>query len=151
VRKMIPRRPADAHKGRNGHVLAIAGSRGMSGAAFLVGLGALRSGAGLVTVAMPEGELASVTSQLPEALTLPLPEAAEGRLADRAWDVLEAYRKSRTITALALGPGLSVHESVAQILKAILKEWDLPAVLDADGLNNTTPRDLQARSKTVIT
>lgn len=151
VRRMIPRRPADSYKGKNGHVLVIAGSRGMSGAALLTALGALRIGAGLVTVGIVESERSVITHQLPEAMTLPLPEAAEGHLNDRALKVLEDYLEIRTITSVALGPGLSVHPAVARIIKAILKNWDQPLVLDADGLNNIHAQDLGGYRQLTIT
>lgn len=151
IKKMIPSRPPDSHKGRNGHVLVVAGSRGMSGAAYLVALGALRSGAGLVTVAMPASERSVVTHQLPEALTLPLPETLDGAISDHALHVLEAYLKQRTITAVAVGPGLSTAPSVTSTVKGILKNWDQPLVLDADGLNAIRPADLSGYPKLIIT
>src|SRR5665213_2024233 len=89
VRQSIPPRSIDAHKGSSGHVLLIAGSRGMSGAAALCTRGALRAGAGLVTTAVPVGERWAVTPALPEALTLLLPEDAEGHWTEEAITILD--------------------------------------------------------------
>src|SRR5882762_4952914 len=111
VRGLLPKRPKDSHKGLNGHVLILAGSRGMSGAAALVARGALRTGAGLVTVAIVESERAVVTRQLPEAMTLSLPENPEGALSHNAQAILQAYLLKRKVNALAVGPGLSVTPS----------------------------------------
>src|SRR5258708_30306185 len=91
IQKMIPRRPVDAHKGTSGHVLIVAGSRGMSGAAVLTALGALRGGAGLVTVATVEAARSALIHQLPEVLTLPLPDTGYGVVSKHAFKILENY------------------------------------------------------------
>ena len=151
IKKMLPPRPVDAHKGLNGHVLVLAGSRGMSGAAALCSRGALRIGAGLVTVAIVSSEHTVVTEQLPEALTLPLPETADGILTENALPVLRDYFQKRKINVLAVGPGLSVCAAVGRVIKTLLKEWDKPLVLDADGLNNVNLRDLRNHPSLIIT
>lgn len=151
VRQQLPKRSVDTYKGKQGHVLVIAGSRGMSGAAYLAGLGALRGGAGLVTVATPASVQPIIAQRLPEALTLPLPESSEGILNEHALSVLETYVNARSVTGIALGPGLAIHTAVGQVVKSILKNWDLPLVLDADGLNNVSPDDLQGYPKLIIT
>jgi NAD(P)H-hydrate epimerase len=148
---MLPRRPADSYKGKNGHVLVVAGSRGMSGAAYLTALGALRGGAGLVTAAIVEGERSVITQALPEAMTLPLPQTLDGCLSEAALPILNDYLEIRSISAVALGPGLSVHSSVAKIVKTILQTWDKPLVVDADGLNNLTAEDIGPHPPMVIT
>ena len=142
VQRMIPRRPLDAHKGQSGHVLIVAGSRGMSGAAVLTARGALRAGAGLVTVAIAASEQPVVTHQIPEALTLLLPDSPAGVITDGALAVLVNYLEERAISALAVGPGLSVGSGVAHVVRGILKDWEQPLVLDADGLNNINVADL---------
>jgi len=151
IKMMLPPRPVDAHKGLNGHVLVLAGSRGMSGAAALCSRGALRIGAGLVTVAIVSSEHTVVTEQLPEALTLPLPETADGILTENALPVLRDYFEKRKINVLAIGPGLSVCAAVGRVIKTLLKEWDKPLVLDADGLNNVNLRDLRNHPGLMIT
>lgn len=151
VARWIPRRSRDTHKGLQGHALVIAGSRSMSGAAVLTALGALRTGAGLVTVAVPVSIQPIVAASVPEALTLPLPETSEGSLSERALGELEEYVSGRVIHAVAVGPGLSVHAPIARLVKNILKNWDIPLVLDADGLNNVQISDLQWYPKLIIT
>ena len=99
-----PPRPDDAHKGTFGKVLIVAGSRGMSGAACLAGLGALRGGAGLVTVAAPQGILPIVAAAEPSYLTLPLPDDEDGRIVNGARHSLEISIAAQT--ALAVGPGM---------------------------------------------
>jgi len=150
-RRMLPPRPADSHKGRNGHLLAIAGSRGMSGAAALVALGALKAGAGLVTVAIPESERRTILPRFPELLSLGLPETRDGCMSPGALDVLNLYRRKHPIAAVALGPGISTHPSVGFIVKSILKHWDIPLVLDADGINQCRPSDLRRYPELVLT
>lgn len=130
---LVARRPRD-HKGVFGHVLIAAGSRGMSGAAVLAGRAALRSGVGLVTLAVPAGIRAEVACQAPEAMTLALPENASGvvgpRAAARLKDVLR-----RRCTVLAIGPGLSTHPDASRFVRSVLAALPLPAVVDADALN----------------
>lgn len=135
IRRMIPGRAPTSQKGTNGHLLIVAGSRGMTGAAYLCALGALKAGAGLVTVGGPEAVRRMITSRLPEAMTLPLPETKGGYLSSPATSKIKEYVRRRTITTVAAGPGLSVHPSVRGVIQALLK-MSLPVVLDADALNN---------------
>jgi NAD(P)H-hydrate epimerase len=151
IKKMIPSRTRDSHKGKNGHVLIVAGSRGMSGAAVLSALGALRIGAGLVTVAMPESERAVLTRIVPEALSLPLPESSKGAVAAGSLNIVNSYIERRRINAAAVGPGLSVAPAIGALIKKILRTWKLPLVLDADGLNNVAASDLKGYPALIIT
>jgi hydroxyethylthiazole kinase-like uncharacterized protein yjeF len=151
IRKMLPKRPATTHKGQNGHALIIAGSRGMSGAAELCARGALRVGAGLVTSGIVESERSVVTRQLPEALTLPLPESADGAVRPEAFAAIREYLEHRRINVLAAGPGLSVSRAVAGVVMSLVKDTDQPLILDADGLNNAKIEDLQDRENLIIT
>jgi NAD(P)H-hydrate epimerase len=148
---MLPPRPVDSYKGRNGHVLVIAGSRGMSGAGVLAALGALKAGAGLVTLATPVSQQSVVTHLVPEALSLGLPESSEGSIDQSALEVLEKYIQQRTFAAVAIGPGLSTHSGTGFLVKSILGRWNIPMVLDADGLNVCEPADLGRYGKLVIT
>ncbi len=150
VRTMLPPRPPDAHKGQNGHVLIVAGSRGMSGAAELCARATLRIGAGLVTGAIVASEYTAITHLLPEALTLPLPEGPDGSLSADAFTVIQDYLEKRHINVLAVGPGLSVNRAVAGVVKSLL-ETNLALVLDADGLNNMSAKDLADRPGLIIT
>ncbi|MBX3444092.1 MAG: NAD(P)H-hydrate dehydratase [Planctomyces sp.] len=128
-----PPRPADSNKGTYGRVLIAAGSRGMSGAAVLSGLGALRGGAGLVELAVPEGILPIVAAAEPCWLTTPLPEDDEGRLAAAAGDALA--RRWEAASAVACGPGWGVTEATRGLARRLVESCPLPLVVDADGLN----------------
>lgn len=130
LRVMLPIRPLDAHKGTSGHVLLIAGSRGMTGAAAFAAGAALRAGAGLCTVACPEGILPTLQALVPEAMAVPLPES-EGQLAAEAATVLEALLPGKT--CLALGPGLGRSPGVAAVLAPAFAS-PLPKIIDADAL-----------------
>lgn len=135
LRRWLPRRPPQAHKGDFGHVLLVAGSRGMPGAAVLAARAALRSGAGLVTAAVPAGIHPIAASQVPEMLTLPMPETRSGALAPGAVVLLREAHLRRPYTLLAIGPGLSTDPAAAAAILAILGGLGLPAVVDADALN----------------
>jgi hydroxyethylthiazole kinase-like uncharacterized protein yjeF len=129
------RRPADSHKGLYGHILVVAGSVGKSGAAVLAGSGALKAGAGLVTIATPDAAQPIVASQQSEYMTEPLPTHADGsiaieNLADAAFAKIIAGK-----TVLALGPGLGQHPATQKFIRALVQSTELPTVLDADGLN----------------
>ena len=139
-------RARDAHKGEFGHVLVVAGSVGKSGAAVLASTAALRTGAGLVTAAVPRSILPMVAAAQPELMTEPLPETAEGQLSFQGLEPggREALLAARLagMTVLALGPGLTHGEGTA----AAVEEWIRAAaarvaakvpiiVIDADGLN----------------
>ena len=145
IKKLIPKRRRTSHKGDNGHLLIVAGSRGMTGAAYLCALGALKAGSGLVTVAGPEPVRRIIVSRLPEAMTLPLPDTSDGYLTATAVRAIRKHVRRRTITTLAAGPGLTVHHSVRQIILSLVR-LGLPLVLDADGLNNITPSDIKKKS-----
>ena len=130
--ELLPPRPTDTHKYRCGTVLVVAGSRAFGGAAHLAGLGALRSGAGLVTVAVPRCLEIPCRVGLPEALIVPLAEtdgATIAPVAHAAWQAILTKEK-----AVAIGPGLSAHPDTDQWLVDALAELTLPVVVDADAL-----------------
>jgi NAD(P)H-hydrate epimerase len=143
ARLMAPR-PKDAHKGTMGHLLAVAGSRGKSGAAVILARAALRSGVGLVTVATPRGIQPIVAAGQPEIMTESLNESRTGAL-DRTVAVA-ALDLLGTRDALALGPGLGTENGTRTAVIAILERRTVPAVLDADGLN-AFQSDLQPRAR----
>ena len=130
---VLPDRPPDGHKGTFGHVLIIAGSRGMSGAAALAGCSALRGGAGLVTVAVPESIVPIVAAIEPSYLTLPLPEDADGRIAAGARAVIEPRLKS--VDAVAIGPGWGQSDALRLFAAELYRTLPGPLVVDADALN----------------
>jgi NAD(P)H-hydrate epimerase len=129
---LLPARPAEGHKGRFGHVLVAAGSRGKAGAAALAGLGAARVGAGLVTVACPEGVNAILQARSSEAMTAPLPESPEGELAAEAAEPLLALARERDV--LAVGPGLGRGAGPRELVRRLVPRAGVPLVLDADAL-----------------
>jgi NAD(P)H-hydrate epimerase len=126
-------------------MLLIAGSRGMAGAAVLSALGALRSGVGLLTVGIVESARRILTSHVPEAMTLPLPETKDGFLSPSAVRIIKDYVRQRTFTILAVGPGLGTGVPQRNLVLAVIR-MNLPVVVDADGLNNIHPKDLKDRS-----
>jgi NAD(P)H-hydrate epimerase len=132
VPRLPPRRP-EGHKGTYGRVLAVAGSRGMSGAAVLCGSAALRGGAGLVRVAVPAEILPIVAAGNPCYLTAPLPQDDSGRLSDRALPLL--LELVRGNSAVAIGPGLNQSPEVGALLREVLELTPEPLVRDADALN----------------
>ncbi len=133
IPKLKPRN-ADAHKGDFGKVCIIAGSVGFSGAAALAGRAALRSGAGLVRVAVPKSVLPIVASIEPSYTTIPLAEDASGKISKKAIDSILNIISDNDI--LAFGPGVGESRDLQSILQTLLAEADKPLVIDADGLNN---------------
>jgi NAD(P)H-hydrate epimerase len=129
----FPPRLRDANKGDFGHVLVIAGSVGKSGAAALAGMAALRTGAGLVTVASPKSVQPLVAGFAPELMTEPLPETAEGTIAAAAAEKIEKLLEGKSV--VVLGPGLSRNPETTELARKLVARCPLPLVLDADGLN----------------
>src|SRR5713226_4662022 len=130
----LKRDPA-SHKGSYGHALIVAGSLGKSGAAVLAGRGALRSGAGLVTVATPLDVLPTVAAGAPEMMTAPLAATEAGTASLRNLDYGRFAEIARDKSVVAIGPGLSTLNETQQFIRTIVAETQLPIILDADGLN----------------
>ena len=130
----LPRRSPGAHKGDFGHVLAIAGGRGMAGAAGIVGGACLRSGAGLVTVASPSEVQPTVSSYEPSYMTYPLATAADGFVDFRAARA-DLERLAGAADVIAAGPGLGKSDEVRALARWLVQEVEKPRVLDADALN----------------
>ena len=129
----LPLRAGDAHKGSFGRVLIVAGSRGMSGAACLAGVGALRGGAGLVYVAVPESVVSVAAAGEPSYLTVPLPEDAAGRISRRAADVIKPLIEDQSV--LAIGPGWGQSDELTELAIQLYSTAEKPMVVDADALN----------------
>lgn len=131
---VLPCRRPDAHKGDCGRVVIIAGSVGLTGAATLASMGALRAGAGLVTLAAPESLNDILEVKLTEVMTHPLPEVRKRRcLSLRA--VGEIRRTMEKADCLALGPGIGTYRETVELVARIVREATIPMVIDADGLN----------------
>jgi NAD(P)H-hydrate epimerase len=130
MRPLVPPRTPDSHKGDFGRVLIVAGSRGKTGAAHLAAIGALRSGAGLVTIATPDSCQAVVAAMAPEYMTEALPETAEGLDPAAVDQVIEIARD-----VIALGPGLGQAPGTREFVRQLVDRATMPIVIDADGLN----------------
>lgn len=131
--RMIPKRPRRSHKGSFGRVLVIGGSRGMSGAPAMAALGALRAGAGLVTVLTPSEIAGQVASQAPELMVAAGPTNREGGLSAHIWE--DWRSRINGFDALVIGPGMGRHSDVLTLLRQMFREAKVPVVLDADALN----------------
>lgn len=128
-------RQADSHKGKFGHVLVIAGSLGKSGAAILASRGALRAGAGLVTTATPDVVLPVVASAQAELMTEPLVSTKLGTIAAINGNANRLGTLMQGKTFLAIGPGIGTHKETHRFVTSLVRQTDLPVILDADGLN----------------
>ncbi len=126
-------RPSDSNKGMYGHVLVVGGSVGKAGSVAMAGMAALRSGAGLSTVATAESALPTVAGFYPELMTEPLLETDAGTIATSAGLRIEELVKSMTV--LAIGPGISRDPHTATLVRSLVAHHRLPMVVDADGLN----------------
>src|SRR5204863_5081855 len=130
MRALIQPRESDSHKGDFGHVLIVAGSRGKTGAAHLAALGALRSGAGLVSVALPSGVQPIVAAMGAEYMTVALKDH-DGRLTSGAVEQILELEQD----VIAVGPGLGRGDEVTAFVEALIDRSDCPLILDADALN----------------
>jgi NAD(P)H-hydrate epimerase len=138
VRGYLAPRAADIHKGRTGHLLVIAGSPGKTGAAAMTAVSALRIGAGLVTLGVPESLQPVMETLMLEAMTSALPETAAGLwgLAARDGILMLAQGKS----CLAVGPGLGQAPETGELVHELVRSSPIPMVIDADGLNHLARR-----------
>jgi hydroxyethylthiazole kinase-like uncharacterized protein yjeF len=144
-------RGADRHKGKFGHVLLVAGSAGKSGAAALSGLGALRAGAGLVTIATPAPVQIPLAAAHAEYMTEALETTADGAISKNNFDGGSLARIAAGKTVLAVGPGLGTHPETQEFIVRVTTESELPVILDADGLNAFAGRaELLHRRKTAF-
>lgn len=130
---LVQPRLLDSHKGTFGHLLVVAGSLGKGGAAAMVGESALLSGTGLVTVGVPVSLTGILETTSLETMTLPLPQAEGGVLAEEALEhILEALADK---TALAFGPGIGVMPGTVKLVRGMVENVRVPMVIDADGVN----------------
>ena len=132
VLSLLPDRNPWGHKGNFGKLLLLCGSRGYTGAAFFAAMGALRSGAGLVFLGVPESIYGIEAVKLNEPVIFPLPDA-DGRLSADA--VLEILSRLPRMDAVLVGPGLGQSEGTLAVVRAVLEKAECPVVVDADGIN----------------
>lgn len=133
VKKIMPVRKPDGHKGTYGRVLVVGGSDGLSGAAAMASMAALRAGAGLVTLAVPASLHDLMEVKLTEVMTKPLPETGEKSISAEAGPGVREMLNGSDV--LALGPGISTNSGTVDFVRELLQGLDKPAVIDADGLN----------------
>lgn len=145
IERMLPTRNKDSHKGNYGKLLLLCGSRGYTGAAALAAMGALRTGAGLVYLGVPESVYGIIATKLLEPVVFPLPDT-DGTM--NASSIVELSRLISKIDAVLIGPGLGQSEGPSQILRWLLENFEGPVVVDADGINLMKPHMDVLRSRT---
>ena len=132
VQALLPDRDPWGHKGTFGKILLLCGSRGFTGAAYLAAMGALRSGAGLTFLGVPESIYAIEAVKLNEPVVFPLPDE-EGKLSHLA--AAEIERRLPQMDAVLVGCGLGQSEGTLSVVRTVLEKAKCPVVLDADGIN----------------
>lgn len=129
IRSILPVRPKDGHKGTFGKLLIIAGSQGMTGAAYLSAMAAYRAGSGLVRIAVPEECIGPLATLIPEAIYTTIPKDSHTQINNLMQELIS------TSDAVLIGPGLSCTDETKMVLNAVIKYCDKPMVIDADALN----------------
>ena len=132
VLDLLPDRSVYAHKGNFGKILLLCGSRGYTGAAALAAMGALRTGAGLVFLAVPESIYEIEAIKLNEAIVQPLPDE-KGMFSEAAVGSIIPMLDGKD--AVLIGPGIGQSNGTFEVVKTVLKAFRGPVVLDADGIN----------------
>ena len=132
VLSILPDRDPWAHKGSFGKILLLCGSRGYTGAAYFAAMGALRTGAGLTFLGVPESIYAIEAVKLNEPVVFPLPEA-DGKLSESA--IPEILQRLPKMDAVLIGCGLGQSVGTLAVVKAVLENAKCPVVVDADGIN----------------
>ncbi len=142
----LSRRKSNVHKNQFGHVLILAGSSRMLGAAALCSLATMRSGAGLVTLGIPKSLNTATHKKISNTImTLPLEETSAQTLAVSSFkQIKEAYS---SYDAIAIGPGLSSHLSTQRLILKVIETSPIPLIIDADGLNALS-QSLKSLTKT---
>ena len=133
IKRLIKPRHGNTHKGSFGHVFVLAGSVGKSGAAAMTSMGALRTGAGLVTLGIPESLNPIMARKLTEVMTLPLAESRAGVCGYEAFDEIMKFIRDKEV--VVLGPGLTAEGPVKKLVLRLVWESKIPLVIDADGVN----------------
>ena len=144
-------RVAESNKGLYGHVLAIAGGRGKTGAAAMAGVAALRAGAGLVTVASAASAIDTVAAHAAELMTEPLAETAGGAISARSLEegALQQILEGKNV--VALGPGMGRDPETISFIRRAVAELPVPMVVDADGLNALAGQPVRATAPRILT
>lgn len=132
-RSLFPPRPKTSHKGDFGRLLILSGSIAYPGAPYLVSMGALRAGAGLITLGVPRSLYPILALKLAEVMPFPLPQTRSGTLSLKGEKSVRDLIKGKDV--IALGPGLARHPETEKLVRRIVASIDGPLVIDADGLN----------------
>ncbi len=133
LQRFIPWRSPNLHKGAFGRILIIAGSTGMTGAAVMSGTSALRAGAGLVYLAIPEHLNCIVEGKCTEVITIPVQQTDTGSISLKAYEqIMDEVKK---VDVVAIGPGMSHDPETQKLVRKIVKTVDTPLLVDADGIN----------------
>ncbi len=133
VKKIIPEKAPDSHKGNYGRLLTVCGSETMPGACIMALESALKSGAGLVQAAVPKSLISVIAARLPEVMLLPLETDSEGYITFDNFDKI--IRGSKNATSVLIGCGLGVTEQTKILVKNLIANINCPIILDADGIN----------------
>ena len=148
VLSILPDRQILAHKGNFGRILLLCGSRGYTGAAYLAAMGALRTGAGLTYLGVPESIYAIEAVKLNEPIVFPLPDD-DGKLAVSAAEEIKGLLPK--MDAVLIGPGLGQSKGTLAALKVVLRDFQGAVVVDADGINLLTQHKYLLRGRTAPT
>ena len=133
VRMVLPVRKRDTHKGNYGRALLLCGSEGLTGAAMLAARAALRTGAGLVHLGVPEKIYPIVAARAGSEIVFPIPCDEAGRLCLASFDEID--RRLVGMDAVLYGPGLGRSQELTALTLKLLQTCRVPLVLDADGIN----------------
>ena len=131
--KVLKKRKQNTHKGDYGHVLIIAGSIGMTGAAYLTSEAALLMGSGLVTCAIPKSLNEIMEKKLTEVMTLPVEDGGRGYFPASGFSKIKKF--SKNVDCAVVGPGISRKNETKKLVKELISKLDVPITLDADGIN----------------
>lgn len=152
VRRILPRRPLDAHKHSVGKIFVLAGSRGLTGAAVMCCRSAMRAGAGAVVLGTPKSVLSIIAKKLTEVMPNPLEETADQTISRKARKEIDRF--VRWSDFVILGPGLGRNEETDELILELVESIKKPMLIDADGLNAlaTDPRVVRKRkAETILT
>lgn len=136
--RILRPRKTESHKSSHGHLLILAGSPGLTGAAYMAGTAALRAGAGLATMGVPVSLNDIMEAKTTEVMTIGLPETADKTLGKASYEA--ARRLLANKTALVIGPGSGNSKEVMELIELIIQDIHVPVVIDADGLNSFAPK-----------
>lgn len=152
LRKSLKPRKPESHKSTHGHLLVLAGSPGMTGAAYMAAVSAMRAGAGLATLGVPESLNAIMEVKTTEVMSIGLPETPERTLGTVSFDAIKAMLPGKT--AVIIGPGVGSSVEMMRLIEMLVREVSVPLVIDADGLNSIAPKAAmlkEAKAEVVLT